>query len=180
MAASLHDRSHREWPEFATAAVVVALGATWIWLARDYGLIGEGGRLDAGTLPALAGGVLVVCGSVTAWSALRQAPAAARPDGEHPSEPADRADGTDQSDQANDAKASSRARTVFLVLFASLALATAVGFSLSLALFTFLVLLVLERRSVAVSACAAVAMWAFGYICFEMLLGVPLPGFINV
>lgn len=174
MAARFRDPSHQEWPEFAAGAVVVALGAAWIWLARDYGLIGEGGRLDAGSLPALAGGVLVVCGSVVAWSALRQAPAAPRPDGENLPEPAGRGDGTGQSDQAH-SKVSSRARVVFLMLFASLALATVVGFSLSLALFTFLVLLVLERRSVTVSAGAAVAMWAFGYICFELLLGVSLP-----
>lgn len=164
--------SRRNWAEPVTGAVVVALGAVWIWLARDYGLIGEGGRLDAGTLPALAGAVLLVCGGIVVWSSLHGRVGATGADGPHLTSD----DDSDGAGAGGGEGAGSKPRTAFLMLVASLALVTVVGFSLSLALYTLLVLLLVERRSAASSAGAAVAMWVFSYLCFEVLLGVPLPG----
>lgn len=147
----------------------MALGVAWAWLARDYDLIGEGGRLAAGSLPALAGFILVACGGVIVWSALRRHAPNPLPGETLASDP-------DESNNEAPPEARSKSRTVLVMLIASLALVTILGFSLSLALFTFLVLLGVERRSVRVSLGAAIALWAVGFVGFELLLGVNLPG----
>lgn len=147
-------------------ALVILLGATWIWGAADLGLIGEGGRVEAGTLPALAGGILVLCGAGIAVAGVL---------GRRRNLPSARASLGSGATGSRRRIAVPKAVTVFGALLVGLLSASVLGFAIAFAAFVFAVIRFVERRSLVVSVGAALAIWALAFVGFEMLLGVPLP-----
>lgn len=151
--------------------VLVAIGALWSWEAGGYGYLGEEGRLAAGTLPALAGAVLALCGVAVCLSALLRARTSGR--GATREEPA----GKEESGQSARPPMDARLRRVLLLcgLLVCLLTAPLLGFTLSFALLTFFVVKVLEGRGLLLAVGCAGAIFGFGYLIFETLLQVPLP-----
>ena len=162
--------------------VVSAIGIAWAWMAGAYGYLGEGGRVEAGTLPALAGAVLLVCGlSVTTAALIRHA-RARRPvpvDASEAELPNSGRDGEPDADDGAydlmDAKAPLKRAVVLGGLLACLLLAPVLGFTAAFATLTFILVKLVEGRSLWAAGGAAAAIFAFGYVVFESLLQVPLP-----
>lgn len=153
-------------------ALVVFLGAAWVWMARDLGLIGEGGRVEAGTLPALAGGVLAACGLAIVASGLRGR-GTGSPAGGAPEETDRGPTGAEPQAQRN--LRIPKAGIVFVALLVCLAAAPVLSFALAFAIFVFVVTRVIEGKSLVLSAAAALGIWAVAFVGFELLLSVPLP-----
>lgn len=157
--------------DLSAGLIVISLGAVWTWYAGDYGYIGEGGRMAAGTLPAIAGGVLIACGLAVVITALgRVVTGPADGDGSHGQRPKG-----PRRPPSGALDSGSRRLLLLGGLAICLLAAPLLGFTASFAVLTFLVMKLLERRSVVAATLSALAIFAFGYVVFELLLQVPLP-----
>lgn len=148
--------------------MTAALGVAWVLGAGQYDYLGDGGRLAPGTLPALAGGVMAVCGLGVMLGAFRP-------------QAADAADPTElappEGEPPGDGDRTSTGPLVALlgVLTVCLVLAPMIGFDFAFAAATFVILKLIERSSLLAAVSAAVAIWAACFLLFELVLQVPLP-----
>jgi len=161
-------------PDVIAGLITTALGVFWLWQAGHYGYLAEGGRLAAGTLPAVAGLVMAVCGAVIAISAvlrLRQSTATIESDEATLNLFSD----DDQPSAAPSDHGDRKALLLFACLIVCLLGVPLIGFAFAFAILTFVIVRFFERRSLVASASTAAGVWATSYLLFELLFKVPLP-----
>lgn len=152
------------------AAVPVALSATGLSalvVGNSYGAFDDDGRIGAGFMPMLAGGLLVLFG-VLDLALMSRAP---WQESDTPSSDADEAD-------ARGRNARQRQRllvAVFVLLFGTILAVQVVGFLLAFGLLILLCSVVLEGHRVLSSVLVAGVAVSTTYGVFVALLHVPLP-----
>lgn len=149
-------------PDLIGAAVLVVIGAAFVFGAVGFEVFGEGGRIGPGFMPFMSGALVAVFGAMVGAEAIWKS---RRPD-DMREEP---------EDQGDETGSTRTVAAVFAMTLAAILLTGLAGFLPAFGLLVFALARFIEKGGVAVSAAlgagAAVAAWAV----FVLFLQIPLP-----
>lgn len=154
----------------AVPATLSAAGVAALVLGNGYGALGEDGRVGAGFMPMLAGGLLVLLG-ILDLALMRRTP---RQGEDEP--PSDLEDLDDLDVRGRSGRQRRRLLVaVFVLLYLTIIAVQVIGFLLAFGLLILVCSVVLERHRLLPSVLVACLAVAATYCVFARFLHVPLP-----
>lgn len=184
-------KKHRSKPERDGIADIIggvllaAVGLLFVVETWEFGILRDGGRLDAGAMPIFTGSFLALCGVmialvglkgiVGARSAASKVAITSATSAAAPSEVDGPADTEDADDDSNGTGTTAKAMVVLAMSVGAIWLAPRIGFVLAFAILLFVLWVWLEGVKPLKALILTAAVILFTHLLFVQFLRIPLP-----